>query len=119
MKLSEYKNEDALELLADLLEPTARIFADGEISRLYSSGATKIKLIQTALKKHSKEIIEILATLENVKPKEYNANIVEMTKTLLELLNDEGLKDFFTSQAQTEVETFSTKPTESTEESEK
>lgn len=118
MKLSEYENEDALELLADILEPTARIFADGAISQLYSSGAPKIKLIQTALKKHSKELVEILARLEGVKPKEYKGNIITMTKTLLDVLNDEGLKDFFSLQAQTEAQTSSTSATENIEDNE-
>lgn len=113
MKLSEYKNEDALELLADLLEPVSYIFADKEVKRLFTSG-TKIEAIRYILKEHSKKIIEILARLEGVEPKEYNANIAKMTASLLDILNDEELISFFTLQEQTTEETPSGAVTEIT-----
>ena len=38
-KLSEYKNEDALDLLADILEPVAHIFADKDF-------VNKLKIVE-------------------------------------------------------------------------
>lgn len=118
MKLSEYKNEDALELLADLLEPVASIFADTEVKRIFETG-TKIDTIKHVLKNHSKKVIEILARLEGVKVSEYDANIAKMVASLLEILNDEDLISFFTSQEQTAEKIPSGSVTENIKEKEK
>lgn len=118
MKLSEYKNEDALDLLADLLDPVAHIFADEEVKRIFTTG-TKIETIRYVLKNHSKRIIEILARLEGVEAKDYNANIAKMTASLLEILNDEELIGFFTSQELTEEKIPSGSVTEITKERKK
>jgi len=106
MKLTEYKNEDALELIADILEPTSKLFSDEKLTKLIKNG-TKIDAIKYALKKHKSSIIEILARLDGVEPKKYEGNIVTITQNLLEIANDEELLSFFISQGQTTEKTSS------------
>lgn len=95
MKLSEFKNEDALDLIADLIEPATQIFADPEIS---SARNNKARAVKIAIKNHKDSVIEILARLDNIPVEEYNKNVVQMTLDLLELLNDDELMEVFSSQ---------------------
>ena len=94
MKLSEYKNEQALDILADILEPAATIFSDKEVKEAFGTG-DKIKGIKTVIKTHKKEIIEILAVLDGVPVAEYECNVLTFPVKLLEILNDTDLTNFF------------------------
>ena len=38
MKLTEYQNEDAIDLLADLIDPVINIFGDKEVADYYRAG---------------------------------------------------------------------------------
>lgn len=99
MKLSEYRNEDALDLLADIIEPASEIMTDGEFKNLISKpDVKKVELAKYLLKQHKTDIIAILARLngEDV----YDASIVDILKQVLDLMNDKELIDFFVSQAQ-------------------
>ena len=97
MKLAEYQNEDAIDLLADLLDPVTEIIADPEVKRLWYVG-NKIKLIQHALKSHKKQVLEIMARLDDVPVEEYKCNVFTLPIKILQLLNDEELISFFDSQ---------------------
>lgn len=118
MKLSEFENEKALDLLADILEPTAEIFTDKELVD-YARNGKKIKAINVALKNHQESVIAILAALDGVEPKDYKGNIVTMTVSLLEILNDDDLISVFRSQGQMISSVASGSATENTEENEK
>lgn len=94
MKLSEYKNEQALDILADILEPSAKIFSDKDVKKAFETG-DKIKGIKAAIKTHKSEIIEILAVLDGVPVAEYECNVLTLPVKLLEILNDTDLMSFF------------------------
>jgi hypothetical protein len=115
MKISEYRNEDALDLLADIIAPASAIIADPNFQKKVQT-EPKLTIVMYVLKNHKRSIVEILARLEGKTVKEYDANIVQMTKSLLEILNDEELKDFFLSQGQMTDGAFSGSAMESTEE---
>lgn len=101
MKLSDFKGEKAIEVFADLLDPIAEILTDNEIVKLFQSEDVKqIEVIKKILKGHSESVVQILAVLEDEDPKTYQPNIVTLPKKLIELFNDEALKDLFTSQSQ-------------------
>lgn len=116
MKLSEYKNEDALDLLADLIEPAYVIMTD-ETFRDMIGTANKMQIAKYILKEHGKEIITILARLNG--DGVYEANVVEILTQVIDLMNDKVLADFFVSQVQTLGGATSIPATESTEEIEK
>lgn len=113
--LSEYKDEEALDLLADLIDPVIEIFGDKEIAKVYRSGE-KLKTVKLAIKNHKKSVIRLLATLEGVPIEEYHCNIFTLPKTLLAIMNDPELSDFFDAQSQTDLEDVSGSVTENTEE---
>lgn len=123
MKLTDFKNEDAIELLADILEPTALILGDPDtrkaVQDVQNKKIKKVKAVSKVIKNHKKEILEILARLDGKEPEEYECNVLVLPQKVLEILNDKELVDFFTSQAQMmESESFGLH-TENTEESEK
>lgn len=95
-KLSEYKNEEALDLLAEIIEPVAHIFADGNFRKVFS--ANRMSAIKYIIKVHKKEVLEILAALEGVPVKDYECTIVSLPATLMQIVNDPELLDFFKSQ---------------------
>ena len=99
-KISEYKDEEAINLLADLLDPVVLIFAEPDIAE-FTRQKNYIKAIQVAIKKHIKEVMKIMAILEGVPVEEYHCDLLSLPKILLEIVNDPELQDFFTSQVQT------------------
>lgn len=110
MKLSEYRGDDALEVLAELLEPAVEILADSDIAAAWrdknpnkTRGQKQLKAVSIALKKHKEAVIAILAALDHETPDEYRKkiNVVTLPKKLLEVLNDKDLRTFFISQEQT------------------
>lgn len=109
MKLSDFKGDEALDVLADLIEPAAKIMADKEVVKIYKSGQPKITLVKRVIKNHKSELIEILATLDKKDPKEYakELTLVTLPIKLLELLNDEDLVAVFQSQGQNMAQTSS------------
>ena len=116
MKLSEYKNEQALEVLADLLEPALEIFTDKELIKLIKAEGSKAAAIKYAIKEHTKSVLEILAITEGVPVEEYECNVMSLPAKILEILNDKELMSFFSSQLPMGEQTSFGSATESTEE---
>ena len=121
MRLSEIKGERVFDVIADLIEPVARIAEDKEAAKLFrreklSKGETAmgalLKRIRASvpllLRNHKKELIEIMAALEGV-PKEAYAEALSVPKLIadiLGMLNDNELLSLF-GLAQTTEEPFS------------
>jgi hypothetical protein len=116
MKISEYKNEDAIELLADIMEPAVEIFGDAELRDTVRGGNTdRMAIAKMVLKNHPKEVLHIMAILDGVDPDKYEANVFTLPLKLMEIMNDEGFLLLFQSQVQNTDETFSGPVTEITE----
>lgn len=92
-KITDYKNEDAIELLADLVEPCSVILADEEIK----NEKKQTKAISIALKKYKKEVISILARIEDVPVDKYECNALTLPFKIIEMLNDKAVQDFLES----------------------
>ena len=114
MKLSEIKGQDAIDALADLIEPASIIFTDEKVVKAMRSG-DKVKSVQVLLKSHPKEVIHMLAILEREDPATYNPSILTLPVKLLELFNDPDVQSVFLSQEQTEVKTSSSSAMANTE----
>lgn len=118
MRLSDYENEEALDLLADLIDPAARIMADKKVEAMVKSKKPALLIASHILKKHKKESIEIVSALHREDPGKYRFTAISLLNDLLDILNDEQVIGLFTSQGQTTERTYSGSATESTEESE-
>lgn len=98
MRISDFKNEDAIELLADLIEPTANILSDKEIQDAFKANVNKMTIAKKCLKLHKSDVLEILAIVNGQTPEEYTCNPISILVDLLAILNDKELVDFFVQQ---------------------
>jgi hypothetical protein len=100
MKLSEIKGEEALDVLADIMEPAAIIMAD---ERVLETVQSEPQLVAAAkiLKWHKKEILTVLAYLNQEDPETFKPSILALPRMVLELINDPEVKDLFRSQGLT------------------
>ena len=103
MKITEYRGEDAIDLLADILEPVGEIIGDPEVEKIFQGfqkSSFNRELIKHVLKNHKRALIEIMARLDNEPVEQYRkkVNIFTLPKKALELLDDEELISFFVSQ---------------------
>lgn len=114
-KLSEYKDEEALDMLADLIDPVVNIFGDKEVANYYRSGVM-LKAVQVSIKKHKNDVINMLAILEGVPREEYHCNLLTLPKILLNIFNDPELTSFFDVESEKDSETPSGSVTANTEE---
>lgn len=99
MKLSEYQGEEALDILADLIEPAGEIMSDKEIGEVFKQN--RFKAIGLAIKNHKKAVMQILATMDGVPVDEYKCNVFSLPVKILEILNDPEMIQLFQYQGQT------------------
>lgn len=109
-KLSEIRGEDAIEVLAQIVEPAAEIMSDKEIVSA-ARGEKRIRLVSLMLKTHKTEVLQIMAALDGVDYEDEVAykryvesqNLLSLPKALLDIVNDKDLMDLFTSQGRDEM----------------
>lgn len=100
MKLSDIRGDRALDVLADIMEPLARILTDDEITKTVNSGEPNLLLAKKILKGHKREVVEILAVLDGENPETYEVNLLTLPVKLVEILNDPEIGNLFTLQGQ-------------------
>ena len=105
MRLSDFKGEEALDVLADIIEPLTMMLTDEEIQKLAAKRAPTLKYVSPMIKNHKPELIQILARLECKTVDEYmaNLNLITLPKQVLELINDPEVQNLFHSQDQSQV----------------
>ena len=113
MKLSEFKDDAALELIADIIEPATEILADPAIKEAFSR--SKMAAIKVAIKNHKSAIKEIIARLDGKTPDECHFTALSLPIKLLSMFNDPDLQQLFTSSGQTADETACSSASENTE----
>lgn len=106
MNLMEYKGADALDLLADIIEPCSVIFSDEKLWNIAQT-SKPMHVVKYALKTYKGEVLEIMARLDGVPVEQYDCNVLTLPVKLLQILNNKELIDFFNSQRQNEASVFS------------
>ena len=102
MRLSDYKGEKAVEKFADILEPVCAILSDPEVSKMIKANMPTLKVVQAAMKIRAKDMVKIMAILDDADPETYEPTLMEIPARVLEMLNDGMLVNLFTSQSQKE-----------------
>lgn len=114
-KFNELKDDEAIEILGDIIEPAYTIMTDDEVKAAFRTNEkTLIKLAKIICKKYTKEVFEILAVMDGQKVEEYHCSFFTLPFRVLEILNNKDLLDFFSSAAGVEVDQPSTSAMEST-----
>lgn len=102
MKLSEIKGAKALETLADLIDPLAKIANDEEFRNAWSAKKPALEIAKIALKRFPEEIMTILALLDGADPDKYECSLLSLPAKLFEVINDPEIQTLFFSLGQTE-----------------
>lgn len=114
-KLSDYKDEEAIELWADLLDPFATILADAEIANAIRARKPALLIAKDIIKKHKKEAEEILLRVDPTPINGLNI-IIRLMSVVMELINDPTMQSFFEfAVAEKKEEKSSGSATENTE----
>lgn len=96
MRLSEFKGDEALDVLAELCEPVLELCADEEIKNAFTGKMPKVKIIKPLIKNHKQAIKHILATLDCKPVEDYEINLLTLPIKILEVLNDPEITSLFT-----------------------
>lgn len=117
--LSDYQGDEAIELWADLLEPLTKILGDNKVQKDIRSGAPKMLIAKTILKKHKNEAVDIMLRVDPTPIDGLNI-VVRLISLLADIGKNDEIKSFFgyADQVKTESESSGC-VTESTEEEEK
>lgn len=94
-KLSEIKGEEALDVLAEIIEPAAEIFTDENVKNALKVENNKAKAAKIILKDHNKAVLTLMATLEGVPVEEYQPTLFALPSLILGVLNDPELNSLF------------------------
>jgi hypothetical protein len=94
--LKDKKNGEALDVLADLLEPIQSITTNEEIGKLREKeDYTYIEFVKALAKHCQNEVITILATIDGIKVEEADYSAMQILGKLMELFADEDFRGFF------------------------
>ena len=99
-KLSDFKDEKAIVVVAQLLEPIMTIVTNPEIGKLKDEH-NGFKMFSGFLANSPRSMMQIFAILSEQDVETYHCDGVEATKNLMTLVSDSRLIEFFTSQGQT------------------
>ena len=119
MKITDFKDEKALDLLADLLVPVSEIAQDEVIQKIVNgerTGKTIAEVAKLVIKGHTSAVMDILAALDGVPRDEYHCNVLTLPMKVIEIFNDPDFMAFFTAQGQINSLIPSGSAMESTEE---
>ena len=107
LKILELENEQALDALADIIEPLNEIWTDEELAKIANgdgnSNTKGLKIIRRIIKEHKQAIMQIVAALDGVDVKDVKVNIISLVARMNELktfIFTSGLSDLFYSQVQ-------------------
>ena len=109
-RLSEFKNEEGVRVIAKLLQPVFRIGQKvKDIPR--PVGMTAIELVSIWLENCPEDVIEIFAILSETPVEEYECNGASIMANTLKLASDTELMELFGLQSQTQTSSGSASET--------
>lgn len=118
-RLQDVKGEEALDVLADVLDYAVRLVKNDKIREALNSGGFRdIETIKLLIKEGKHELISIMAIIDGKPYDEFveTLDLLTLPVMLYQTFNDEALQSVFISQAQTTGVTSSGLATETTEE---
>ena len=102
-KLSDYKDEEAIEIWGDLLEPMTKILADPVIANAMRAHKAPLMIAKDVMKNHKDEAKEIILRIDPTPIDGINF-AARVASIVMDFLNNDALKDFFVSAGQAKME---------------
>ena len=107
--LSDFRDEQALDLLADVFEPVVKIMSDNEFLTAFDKGK-RLEAVKIAIKNHKPEVMEVLAAMEGVPVSEYHCNVftvpIRLGEVVGAIMKEPELMAFFTPQGKTKSKEY-------------
>lgn len=104
MRLSEIKGTNAIDVIADIIDPVTKMLADEEIKKVIKSKKPALEITRTILKRQKEAILEVLAIINRENPKTFKPSVIELPIMIIHLVQDvmdnEELMSLFQSQEQ-------------------
>lgn len=97
-KLSEIYGDEAVDVLAELLDPAFVIMNDKEFRAIFENHEPVVNVARYIVKNYRSEAMHLLTVLSG--EEEYKPSVIGLIKDVASLFEDEELIDFFDSQAQ-------------------
>lgn len=101
MRLSEFRDEQAIEVVARLMGPMSNIAANAQNAEARSRGAAQFAA--ALLKNCPRDVMDILAILSGKEPEAYHCTAASVLADVLDMLSDPELTRLFGLQSKTEA----------------
>lgn len=115
MRLSDFKDEKGVEIVAKLLVPVCTIAANPANAEAKKACNNKLEFASAMLQNNPTEVKTMLAILADEDPAEYHCNGASVMIGLLEMLADEEVAQLFGLQSKKTGQTCSGSQSETTE----
>lgn len=99
MRLTDIKGERGFVVFGEILEPLVTIFQDNEVREVMTQ-KNQIFGFAEACKKYPKELLSIMASINEQDVNNYMPNFLEIVTGLTDLMSDPLVSSLFTSQGQ-------------------
>lgn len=111
MKLSEFRDEKGIEVVAKLLVPISNIAKNKDTATAKSGGMAEFA--SAMLRNNPKDVMNMLAILNGKDPAEYHCSAASVLVDVFDMLNDPELLQLFGARSETRASSGSA--SESTE----
>lgn len=118
MKLSDYRGEDGIDLLADILPDVIKIYENKDFRNAVENSKNNLEIVRILLKMNKKEILHMMAMIDQEDPETYNPSIFGLPFKLIEIMKMPEISMLFSLQSQKNDNGNSGSATENTEEAE-
>lgn len=112
--LSDYKDDEAIDLWATILDPLMVIVGDEEIKKMYAEKKSYASIAAVAIKEHKEQVKEVILAIDDT-PITASNLMTRVLVNMLDMVNDGEYGAFLNSQVQKDGQSASTPATESTE----
>lgn len=118
-KLSEFRDDEAMDVLAEILEPAVNIAKNKDFVDAYRGTKDKkpnrVEAVKIVITDNRPDVVKIMAVLNETPVEEFHYNILTLPTMLLQILNDKDMASFFLPQGETDSATSSGSVMENTE----
>lgn len=111
MRLSEFKDEKAVEVVAKLLVPIGNIAADKEMANARKNSRHMGEFASLLLQRHTQDVMAMLAVLNDREPSDYHCTAATVLMDTFNMLSDPELMALFGLQRQTSASSGSASET--------
>lgn len=101
MRLSEFKDEKGVEVVAKLLTPIGNIAADKEMATAQKDCKHMGEFASLLLQRHTQDVMTMLAVLNDQEPADYHCNAATVLVDVFKMISDPELMMLFGLQRQT------------------